>query len=187
MTAMTRITPPLQCVVVALLVSLTGCATTPGSTFDATTPAPFQLPPRHASPPGIGSQASPLAIPIDTATLTSLPRQAVIATAHGKTLHCEGISLPDLLRAAGALPAEPLRDARLANYVLVTARDGYRAVFSLAELEPTLGNHKAVLVDRCDDKPLDDQDGPLRLIAPEESRPARWVRQIQSITVVTAP
>ena len=128
-----------------------------------------------------------MAIPIDTATLAGLPREAVTATAHGKTLQCEGVSLVKLLRAAGALPVEPLGGAQLANYVLVGARDGYRAVYSLAELEPTLGNRKVLLVDRCDGQPLADDDGPLRLIAPDESRPARWVRQVQSITVVTAP
>lgn len=132
-------------------------------------------------------QNSPQTIPIDAATLATLPREAVTATAHGKTLQCEGVALPALLRAANALSPEPLRGGQLANYVLVTARDGYRAVFSLAELEPTLGNRKVLLVDRCDGQPLGDDDGPLRLIAPEESRPARWVRQVQSITVVTAP
>jgi len=137
----------------------------------------------HASPP---APSSPQTIPIDAATLAALPREAVTATAHGKTLQCEGVALPALLRAANALPAEPLRGGQLANYVLVAARDGYRVVFSLAELEPTLGNHKVLLVDRCAGRPLGD-DGPLRLIAPEESRPARWVRQVHSITVVTAP
>lgn len=138
----------------------------------------------HASQP---ASSSPQTIPIDAATLATLPREAVTATAHGKTLQCEGVALSALLRAANALPAEPLRGGQLANYVLVAARDGYRAVFSLAELEPTLGNSKVMLVDRCDGQPLDDDDGPLRLIAPEESRPARWLRQLQSITVVAAP
>jgi hypothetical protein len=138
----------------------------------------------HASQP---APSSPQAIPIDPATLAALPREAVSATEHGKTLQCEGVALQALLRAANALPAEPLRGGQLAHYVLVAARDGYRAVFSLAELEPTLGNYRVLLVDRCDGQPLGDDDGPLRLIAPEESRPARWVRQVQSITVVTAP
>ena len=138
----------------------------------------------HASLP---PPTSPQTIPIDAATLATLPREAVTATTHGKTLQCDGIALPALLRAANALPAEPLRGGQLANYVLVAARDGYRAVFSLAELEPTLGNRRVLLVDRCDGQPLGDDDGPLRLIAPQESRPARWVRQVQSITVVTAP
>ncbi|MBC7989937.1 MAG: molybdopterin-dependent oxidoreductase [Luteimonas sp.] len=131
--------------------------------------------------------ASPLAVPIDATTLAGLTRESVTATAHDKKLQCEGVSLTELLRASKAMPAEPLRGARLASYVLVTARDGYRAVYSLAELDPTLGNRKVLLVDRCDGKPLDDEDGPLRLIAPEDARPARWVRQVQSITVVAAP
>lgn len=138
----------------------------------------------HASQP---ASSSPQAIPIDASTLAMLPHEAVTATAHGKTRQCEGVALPALLRAANALPAEPLGNTQLANYVLVAARGGDRVVFSLAELEPTLGNRKVLLVDRCDGQPLDDDDGPLRLIAPEESRPARWVRQVQSITVVTAP
>lgn len=138
----------------------------------------------HASQP---ASSSPQVIPVDAATLATLPREAVAATAHGEALRCEGIPLVALLRAANALPAEPLRGGKLASYVLVAARDGYRAVFSLAELEPTLGNHKVVLVDRCDGQPLGAGDGPLRLIAPEESRPARWVRQVRSITVVVAP
>lgn len=138
----------------------------------------------HASKP---VSASPQAVPIDAATLAALPRESVTASAHEKTLNCEGTPLSVLLRTVGALPEEPLRGQQLANYVLVTARDGYRAVYSLAELEPTLGNRKVLLVDRCEGKPLSEEEGPLRLVAPEESRPARWVRQVQSITVVAAP
>ena len=144
-------------------------------------------PHQHAAPPGAALVASPLAVPLDAATLAAFPRQPVAASAHGQALQCEGIPLSALLRAAKALPEEPLRGAGLSNYVLVTARDGYRAVFSLAELEPTLGNHQVLLVDRCAGQPLPEKEGPLRLIAPDESRPARWVRQVQSITVVGAP
>lgn len=129
---------------------------------------------------------SPLSIPLDEEMRAGLPRIAVSATAHGKTMSCDGIGLSDLLRKAGGLPAE-LRGPALASYVLVAARDGYRVVYSLAELEPSLGNHAVFLVDRCEGEPLDHEDGPLRLIAPQESRGARWVRQVQSITVVAAP
>lgn len=150
--------------------------------------AQVPMPHQHASPPQATSPlSSPIAVPLDAATLASLPRESVSATAHEVTLQCEGVPLAALLRKANALPEQPLRGSALANYVLVTARDGYRTVYSLAEIEPTLGNHKVLLVDRCAGKPLDETDGPLRLIAPDESRPARWVRQVQSITVVSAP
>ncbi len=150
--------------------------------------------PLHAAPIHDGAKSStpqlplaPVTIPLDQAALETFPREAVTARAHGKSLRCEGVSLTALLQAAKAMPVEPLRGEHLARYVLVTARDGYRAVYSLAELDPALGNNKVFLVDRCDGKLLTDDDGPLRVIAPDESRPARWLRQVVSIDVIAAP
>ncbi len=150
--------------------------------------------PLHATPAHDGAKPSlpdspfpPITVPLDPAARASLARDSVTASAHGQSLRCEGVSLSALLRVTKAMPVEPLRRPQLASYVVVTARDGYRAVFSLAELDPSIGNRKVILVDRCDGKPLDDKNGPLRLIAPDEMRPARWVRQIESIRVVFAP
>lgn len=131
--------------------------------------------------------AEPIRVPVDAATLSTLPRVSVSANAHGHALHCEGVALAALLRRAGTMPATPLHGRQLARYVRVNARDDYRVVFSLAELDPSLGNTRVYLVDRCDGKPLDAEHGPLRLIAPDEDRPARWVRQVRSISVVEAP
>lgn len=165
----------------SLLLLVSACASMAAA---AQEPAPHQ----HASAPQAAVPlSSPIAISLDAATLAALPRESVTAFAHGLKLQCEGISLEALLRRANVFPEQPLRGAALSNYVLVTARDGYRAVFSLAEIEHTLGNHKVLLVDRCDGKPLAENDGPLRLIAPDESRAARWVRQVQTIAVVAAP
>jgi hypothetical protein len=127
-----------------------------------------------------------LSIPLDAETRAALPRVAVSGTAHGKALDCEGVGLSDLLRKANGLPAE-LRGPALASYVLVSARDGYRVVYSLAELDTSLGKRQVVLADQCNGQPLTEEEGPLRLIAADELRPARWVRQVQSITVVRAP
>ena len=131
--------------------------------------------------------ASPIAIPLDATTLSALRREPVRATAHGQALDCEGVALAALLRRAGAMPPDKLPGAWLSRYVLVDARDGYRVLYSLAELDPQTGNREVYLVDRCEGKPLDDEQGPLRLVAPEDARPARWVRQVESITVVAAP
>ena len=132
------------------------------------------------------ASASPLSVPLDAATLATLTPAAVSVSAHGKTLNCQGVRLSDLLRKTNALPDE-LRGPALASYVLVTARDGYRVVYSLAELDTSLGDRHVILANQCNGQPLDEKDGPLRLIASEELRPARWVRQVQSITVVRAP
>ena len=183
--------------IVLLAVLLSACASTgPAQSPAAESPPPATTKPAeqpahdprlHAAPPSAPPLPSPVVVPLDTAALTSLPREPVTATAHGKTLHCDGIPLLALLRASAAMPVEPLRGAQLTRYVQVDARDGYRVLFALAELDPTLGNRKIFLTDRCDGKPLPDDDGPLRLVAPEESRPARWLRQVEAITVIVAP
>jgi hypothetical protein len=138
----------------------------------------------RASPP---SAPSPLVVPIDAATRARLPRERVQASAHARALDCEGVPLAALLRDAGAMPETKLPGAMLSRYVLVDARDGYRVLYSLAELDPHTGARRVLLVDRCNGAPLDGEDGPLRLIASDDVRPARWVRQVRSIVVVAAP
>ncbi|VXB00403.1 conserved exported hypothetical protein [Luteimonas sp. 9C] len=130
---------------------------------------------------------SPVVIPLDAAARASLTRHTVDATVHGRTLRCEGVALAALLQATGAMPDTPLRGALLDRYALVTARDGYRTLFSLGELDATLGNRGVYLVDRCDGAPLDADSGPLRLLVPDDTRPARGVRQVERITVIAAP
>ncbi|MBX9401862.1 hypothetical protein K4L06_11130 [Lysobacter sp. BMK333-48F3] len=143
-------------------------------------------PHRHA-PASAAAPAGPVDIALDAAALAGLPRARASGEAHGRKLDCEGVALHALLRQQGAMPNEPLRGAGLARVVVVRARDGYRAVFSLAELDPSLGAREVLLADRCNGAALGSQDGPWRLIAPAESRPARWVRQVESIRVVDAP
>ena len=126
-------------------------------------------------------------IAFDAAARDGVPRETVEATVHGKALHCSGVPLLGLLRKSGAMPEKPLHGEALTRIVRVSARDGYRAVFSLAELDPTLGDARVFVVDACNGQPLDDDDGPLRLLVPGEARSARGVRQLQSIDVVDAP
>ncbi len=128
------------------------------------------------------------------AEVARLPRAAVTATQHGTVHLFEGVALAELLRSAGALPAGSaadgtagawgnLRGPALARYVVVTAGDGYRAVMSLAELDPATvpaaTGGPVVLADRADGSPLAAADGPLR--------PVRSVRGVVRIEVRAAP
>jgi len=72
-------------------------------------------------------------------------------------------------------------------FVLVEAADGYRVVFSLAEVDPGIQDSNVLVADKVDGQALDSKVGPLRLVAPLDKRPARWVRMVQSIRVITAP
>ena len=67
--------------------------------------------------------------------------------------------------------------------LLVEAVDGYRAVFSLAELEPELTDRIIILADTKDGQPLPPREGPFRVIVSGEKLPARWVRQVKTLTV----
>lgn len=182
---------PKHILIALLALALPACASTGSRDTPPTAAAPSPQPAHAthlpAAPPPAPVLPSPVVVPLDAGTLAALPRQPVPAIAHDHALDCEGVALPALLRATGAMPAEPLHGAQLSRYVLVQARDGNRAVFSLAELDPTLGAAKVFLVDRCDGQPLSPEDGPLRLLVPAESRAARWVRQVEAITVIVAP
>jgi hypothetical protein len=129
------------------------------------------------------SPGEAVSVPIDAATLRDLPRQRAQMDVHGQALDCTGVSLTALLQKTQAMPVSPLRGPQLAQVVDVQAADGYRVVFSLGELDASLGKAQVVLADQCQGKPLDAHDGPLRLIVPGDGRPARSVRQVTRITV----
>ena len=167
----------------ALTAGLSACAST-GVGGTAVAPATQPDYRGHASQP---VTPSPLAVPLDAASLSALPRERVRAHTHGRVLDCEGVALTPLLRRAGAMRGSALPGEWLSHYVLVQGRGGDRVLFALAELDPGTGGRKAYLVDRCGGAPLGAQDGLLRLIAPEDAGPARWVRQVEAVTVIAAP
>jgi hypothetical protein len=119
--------------------------------------------------------------------LAALPRVSESATAHGKTSRFEGRDLREALRAAGVTPLESLRGPLLKRVVTVVAADGYRVVFALSELDPTIGAKRVLLVDRENGAPLPAGDGPWRIVVPSDQRPARWARQVTGVVVSDLP
>ena len=93
----------------------------------------------------------------------------------------------EILRCAGAPLGEQLRGEAIACYVVVRASDGYRAVFSLAELDSAFNGRVVLIADRRDGRTLSEHEGPLRVVVPDEARAACWVRMVDSITVESAP
>lgn len=116
-----------------------------------------------------------------------MPRINVEASDHGGApVRFEGVSLTEILKAAGAPLGERLRGPQLSKILLVSAADGYRAVFALAELDPGFTSATVLLADRRDGKPLSAEEGPFRLVVAHEKRQGRWVRQVRSLTVLEA-
>jgi DMSO/TMAO reductase YedYZ molybdopterin-dependent catalytic subunit len=116
-----------------------------------------------------------------------LPQVKVSAKDHeGENHEYAGVKLRDILTQAGMATGNDLRGKEMADYVVVDAADGYRVVFSLAELDPDLGNTQVIVAQSVDGQPLGAKEGPLRLVVPGDKRQARWVRMVTSISVIRA-
>ena len=131
-----------------------------------------------------GDVEKPLTLSLDD--LRRLPRETVsVKNEHaGKDEVYEGTSLAGLLKQAGVAQGARLRGKAMATCVVAEGSDGYRVVFSLAELDSDFEDSGVIVADTVDGKPLDEKLGPLRLVAPHDKRPARWVRMLRSIQVV---
>jgi DMSO/TMAO reductase YedYZ molybdopterin-dependent catalytic subunit len=125
---------------------------------------------------------------IDASELHKLPRAETRTTdPHdpAKEIVYSGTPLVEVLKAGGLLLDSGMASIRetVTMTVLVEATDGYRAVFSLAELDPELTDRVILLADTKDGQSLPPREGPFRVIVPGEKRPARWVRQVKAVTV----
>jgi DMSO/TMAO reductase YedYZ molybdopterin-dependent catalytic subunit len=131
-----------------------------------------------------GDVEKPLSLSLDA--LKRLPRVTVnVKNEHAaKDEAYEGTPLAELIKQAGVPQGARLRGKAMATYVVAEGSDGYKVIFSLAELDADFADAGVIVADTVDGKPLDEKLGPLRLVAPHDKRPARWVRMLRSIQVV---
>jgi hypothetical protein len=140
------------------------------------------------------AQCQQLTIQTDTGKPTVLSRADIEALPHVKVSTStsgafgtyEGVALEAVLEKAGVGFAESLKGKRMASYLLVEAADGYRVVIALPELDPAFTDKKVVVAFLKDGKPLDEKEGPYRIVIPDEKRMARWVRQVTTLKIVDA-
>jgi hypothetical protein len=116
--------------------------------------------------------------------IEALPRLKVTTAASGVSTVFEGVSLRAALEKAGVGFGETLKGKRMASCLLVEAVDGYRVVIALPELDPAFSDKVFVLAFLKDGKPLDDKEGPYRIVIPEEKRMARSVKQVTVLKIV---
>jgi DMSO/TMAO reductase YedYZ molybdopterin-dependent catalytic subunit len=151
--------------------------------------------PNLAAAPGQGPEPTPKAIlsvggdvprplKLTIPEFNRLRRQTIRAKDRdGKEAEFEGVPLVAVLKEAGVKFGSDLRGPALANYLVVEAADGYRAVFSLPEVDPDYTDHIILVADRRDGKPLGREEGPLRVVVLGEKRHSRWVRQVIALKV----
>jgi hypothetical protein len=104
----------------------------------------------------------------------------------GREHEFSGIALIELLEKAGVTTGAKLRGENLAKYVLIQAADGYEVIYALAEIDPEFTNQVIMLATEKDGSPLSTGEGPFRIVAPNDKKPARWIREVRSIKVAFA-
>ncbi len=118
------------------------------------------------------------------ADIEALPHIKVTTTGPGSPTTFEGVALKAVLEKAGVGFGETLKGKRMASCLLIEAAGGYRAVIALPEMDPMFTDKQMVLVFLKDGKPLDEKEGPYRIVIPDEKRMARWVRQVTALKIV---
>ena len=104
----------------------------------------------------------------------------------GKEHEFKGVALIELLEKAGVTTGAKLRGENLAKYILIQAADGYEAIYSLPEIDPEFTDQVILLATEKDGQPLGNGEGPFRIIAPNDKKQARWIREVRSIKVAFA-
>jgi hypothetical protein len=137
-------------------------------------------------------QSQQLTVQIETGKQVVLTRSDIEALPHSKvtagvsdsSTTFEGVALKAVLEKAGVTLGESLKGPRLGLCLLVEAADGYRVVFALPEMDPAFTEKAILLAFLRNGKPLDDREGPYRIVIPDEKRMARWVRQVTTLKIV---
>ena len=132
-----------------------------------------------------GNVATPFSL--SASDLKAMPRKTlkVVNQHENKEETYEGVAVQEILRRAGVPQNEKLRGPAMATYVLAQAADGYSVLFSLAELDSDFQDSDVIVADTINGSPLGEKQGPFKMVVPHDKRPARWIRMLQSLTVVT--
>lgn len=98
-----------------------------------------------------------------------------------------GVSLWTLLNSAlVGIPQDPaVKNDILGKYVVATGSDGYKALFSMGEIDPAFGDAPDIVAYEADGKPLD-SNGFARIVVPDDVKAGRYVSNLISLQVFSA-
>ena len=120
---------------------------------------------------------------LSRADFEALPHSKVTTGAADSPVTFDVVTLKSVLERAG-ITFDKLSGKRLASCLLVEAADGYRVVIALPELDPAFTDKQIFMAFLKNGKPLDEKEGPYRIVIPDEKRMTRWVRQVTSLKIV---
>jgi hypothetical protein len=116
---------------------------------------------------------------------SALPHKTIsVFNAHSKVNErYSGVPLIELLAKVGVPQGEQVKGKLFLTGIIAEGTDNYKVLYALAEVDPSIHNGDVIVADSVDDHKLD-KDGAFKIVSTEEKRPARWVRNLTSITVM---
>jgi hypothetical protein len=99
-----------------------------------------------------------------------------------------GVSLWNLIQDAGLLTNPAIKNDVLNFVVVATGSDGYRALFSLGEIDPAFGNQAVIVAfqDQQGQLGTGGTSGALRVVVPGDVAGGRYVSNLTSLQVIDA-
>ena len=124
-------------------------------------------------------------ITLSSEEFASLPHKTVsVFNSHSKTEEkYSGVPLTDLLAKVGVPLGEQVKGKDFLIGIVAEGTDKYDVLYALAEVDPSIHAGDVLVADSVDDHKLE-KDGAFKMVSTEEKRPARWVRNLTSISVI---
>jgi len=128
-----------------------------------------------------GAVENPLELSVEDLRRFAHPQEIRVDYRSGGQRQLKGVLLRDILKKAVLVAHSPL-DAKKA-FIIATASDGWRVVFSWTEvLDSPLGEGALVIIEK-DGRPLADDEGRIALVSAgdvhAESRHLKWLKTIE--------
>lgn len=143
----------------------------------------------HAKAPlstGLTLDVNGKAVTLSVAELQALPQTKV--TVHNPHTNMDetytGVKLDELLAKYGAALDKTSQKRILHSYLRTEGTDHYFVLYSAVEIEGAIHNGDVIVATGMDGKGLG-EDGAIKLVASEDKKPMRWVRNLTKITLVT--
>jgi len=122
---------------------------------------------------------------LETAQVTELVTPTMVG--HGRETvpprRYAGILLYRLLEMAGIRLNPDNHEDFLRKVVVATSADGQSVVVAGGEIEPRFRAGQVLLATHRDGAPLDEREGPVRLVIPYGRQPGRWIRDVVAVTL----
>ena len=124
---------------------------------------------------------------LTAADLYKMPQQNISVNDRGTPVTYQGVLLTDVLAKVSTPSGEAFMKTGASHYVVVEGQDGYKAVFSWAEIDTSFTDRKLYIAMKRDGLPIAQKHGPFHLIVPGDKRNSRWVRQVKHIRIEALP